>query len=139
MTTLSVYDINSYIQSDATITSYVGGTISIFPTIGYEGVTPPFIVYYYSPSIPDVEAFWYRSDALLYSIYDTDMVRMMNISERIITLLSKGDQISQSGGVAGTDSRILSTELTDTSLEAPEEKNGWFRLDLEFLIHHVKR
>lgn len=139
MTTLSVYDINTYIKNDSDITGYVGGTINIFPTIGYENAAPPFIVYYYSPTIPDVEAFWYRSDALLYSIYDTDMVRMMDVGERVIELLSKGDQISQSGGVAGTDSRILSTELTDTSLEAPAEKNGWFRLDLEFLIHHVKR
>jgi len=139
VTTLSVYDINSFIKNDATITSLVGGVIDIFPTIGYGDASAPFMVYYYTPIIPSVEAFWMRSDAVLYSIYDINIERMMNISERIIDMLSKGDQISQSGGVAGTDSRILSTVLTDTSLESPSERDGWYKLDLEFVIHHVKR
>jgi len=139
MTTVSVYNINSYIQNDATISNIAGKTIDIFPTIGYGNATPPFIVYYFSPGIPNVEAFWYRSDAVLYSIYDTNAVRALDLTERIIEMLGKGDQISQPGGVAGTDFRILSTELTDTALEAPEERDGWYRADLEFLIHHVKR
>lgn len=139
MTTLSVYDINSFIKNDATVTSLVGSTINIFPTIGYGDASPPFIVYYYTPIIPSVEAFWMRSDAVLYSIYDINIERLMNISERIIDMLSKGDEISQANGVAGTDSRILSTVLTDTSLEAPNERDGWYKLDLEFVIHHVKR
>jgi len=139
MTTVSVYDINTFIKNDATISNIAGGEIEIFPTIGYEDASAPFIVYYYSPSIPDVEAFWKRADAVLYSIYDTDVVRALNISERIIELLGKGDEISQANGVAGTDFRILSTELTDTALEAPEERDGWHRVNLEFLIHHVKR
>lgn len=139
MTTVSVYDINTYIKNDSTISNIAGKTIDIFPTIGYENAAPPFIVYYFSPSIPDVEAFWKRADAVLYSIYDTNVVRALDIAERMIDMLSKGDQISQSGGVAGTDYRILSTELTDTALEAPEERDGWHRVNLEFLIHHVKR
>ena len=139
MTTVSVYNINSYIQNDTTISNIAGKTIDIFPTIGYGNATPPFIVYYFSPGIPSVEAFWYRSDAVLYSIYDTNAVRALDLTERIIEMLGKGDQISQPGGVAGTDFRILSTEITDTALEAPEERDGWYRADLEFLIHHVKR
>lgn len=139
MTTVSVYDINSFIKSDATISNIAGKTIDIFPTIGYGNAVPPFIVYYYSPAIPDVEAFWFRSDAVLYSIYDTNAVRAIDLSERIIEMLGKGDQISQPGGKAGTDFRILSTELTDTSIEAPAERDGWYRVDLEFLIHHVKK
>ena len=55
MATISVYDINSFIKNDATITSIAGRTIDIFPTIGYGNADPPFIVYYYSPVIPDVE------------------------------------------------------------------------------------
>jgi hypothetical protein len=139
MTTVSVYDINSFIKNDANITSLVGSTIDIFPTIGYGDATPPFIVYYYSPVISDVETFWHRKDAVLYSIYDVDMERMLNIGERIIELLGKGDQISQPGGVAGTDFRILSTEITDTSLEPPDERDGWYNMNLEFVIHHVKK
>lgn len=139
MTTLSIYDINSFIKNDSDITTLVGSTINIFPTIGYGDAAPPFIVYYYSPVIPDVEAFWYRKDSVLYSIYDIDMERMMNIGERIIELLGKGDQISQSGGAEGTDFRILSTEITDTSLEPPDERDGWYNLNLEFVIHHVKK
>lgn len=139
MTVVSVYDINSFIKNDSTISNIAGKTIDIFPTIGYGNAVPPFMVYYYSPSIPDVEAFWYRSDAVLYSIYDTNAVRALDLSERIIEMLGKGDQISQPGGKAGTDFRILSTELTDTAIEAPAERDGWYRVDLEFLIHHVKK
>jgi hypothetical protein len=139
MTTVSVYDINQYIKDDSTIANIAGSTINIFPAIGYGDAAPPFIVYYYSPVIPNVEAFWMRRDAVLYSIYDTDMVRMVDIGERIIELLGKGDEISQSGGKAGTDFRILSTELTDTALEPPDERDGWYKMDLEFVIHHVKR
>lgn len=139
MATISVYDINSFIKNDATITSIAGRTIDIFPTIGYGNADPPFIVYYYSPVIPDVESFWYRRDAVLYSIYDTDVDRVLNLGERIIELLGKGDEISQSSGVAGTNCRILSTEITDTSLEAPAERDGWYQMTLEFVIHHVKR
>jgi hypothetical protein len=139
MTTVSVYDINAYIKNDPTISNIAGRPIDIFPTIGYENAPAPFIVYYYSPSIPDVEAFWKRADAVLYSVYDTNVVRALDIAERMIDMLAKGDQISQPNGVAGTDFRILSTELTDTALEAPEERDGWHRVNLEFLIHHVKR
>lgn len=139
MTTISVYDINTYIKNDTTISNIAGGTIDIFPAIGYEDAAAPFIVYYFSPGVPSVEAFWQRADAVLYSVYDTDVVRALDISERMIEMLAKGDEISQSGGVAGTDFRILSTELTDTALEAPEERVGWHRVNLEFLIHHVKR
>lgn len=139
MTTVSVYDINNFIKNDSTIVSLTGSAINIFPTIGYGDASPPFIVYYYSPVIPDVEAFWYRRDSVLYSIYDVDMERMLNIGERIIELLGKGDQISQPNGVNGTDFRILSTEITDTSLEPPDERDGWYNMNLEFVIHHVKR
>lgn len=139
MSILSVYDINSFIKADSEIQTLAGKEISIFPAIAYGDEAAPFIIYYYSPIIPDVEAFWNRVDNVSYLIYDTDIDRMMNIGERIMELLGKGDQISQPGGKAGTDVRILSTVVNNAAINAPNERDGWYSMELEFDIHHVKR
>lgn len=139
MSTISVYDINAYIKDHSDITSLLGRELSIFPTIGYADETAPFVVYFFSPYIPNVEAFWSRRDVVIYEIYDTDMDRLLNIGEIIMDLLGKGDQISQPGGVAGTDVRILSTEVVSASVQGPMERDGWYMMEIQFNIHHVKR
>lgn len=139
MSILSVYDINSFIQSDSDITTLAGREIPISPTIGYAEDQGPFIVYFYSPSIPSVEAFWNRVDVVVYIIYDTDIVRMLNIGERIIELIGKGDQISQPDGAAGSDVRILSTTFRSSAIDGPSERDGWYKMNIEFDIYHVKR
>lgn len=139
MAVISVYDINNYVKANTAITALAGKTIDIFPTLGYADTDSPFIVYYFSPTIPSVESWWMRKDLILYSIYDVDMDRMLNIGEVMITLLSKGDEIAASGGVAGTNTRILSSEFMGSSVQPPSERDGWYRMDLEFDIHHVKK
>lgn len=139
MSVISVYDINGYIKDHSDITTLLGRELSIFPTIGYADETAPFVVYFFSPYVPSVEAFWNRRDVVVYEIYDTDIDRLLNIGEIIIDLLSKGDQISQPGGVAGTDVRILSTEVVSTSVQGPMERDGWYMMEIQFNIHHVKR
>ena len=67
------------------------------------------------------------------------MDRMLNIGEVMISLLSKGDEIAASGGVTGTNTRILSSEFMGSSVQPPSERDGWYRMDLEFDIHHVKK
>lgn len=139
MSTISIYDVNSYITNDSELANIAGHEIEIFPALAYEDVLPPFIIYVYSQSIPSVEAFWYRSDTVIYGIYDNDVDRLFNLTERLMEILGKGDQISQPGGVVGTDVRILSTQVTAVDMGAAEERDGWYRSDLEFIIHHVKR
>lgn len=139
MATISVYDINLYIKNDSQLANIAGREIEIFPAMAYEDANPPFIIYVYSQGIPSVESFWFRSDTVIYGVYDTDVDRLFNIIERLIDILGKGDQISQPGGVAGTDVRILSTQVTALEMGATEERDGWYRSDLEFIIHHVKR
>ena len=139
MATLGVYDINSFVSSHPSIVSLLGRSIDIFPNVGYADEKSPFMVYMFSMGIPDVEAFWHRVDHIAYLIYDTDIDRAFQIAEILIDILGKGDQISQSGGVAGTDSRILSTQLTAAYSDGPQERDGWYRMDIEFSIHHVKR
>lgn len=139
MAVISVYDINNYLKANAAITSLAGKSIDIFPTIGYADTDSPFIVYYFSPSIPSVESWWMRKDLILYNIYDVDMDRMLNIGEVMISLLSKGDEIAATGGVTGTDTRILSSEFVSSFVQPPSERDGWYRMDLEFNIYHVKK
>jgi hypothetical protein len=139
MATISVYDINNYLKSNAAITALAGKTIDIFPAIGYADSSSPFIVYYFSPSIPSVESWWMRKDLIEYSIYDIDMDRMLNICEVMISLLSKGDEIASPGGVTGTSTRVLSAEFVGSFVQSPSERDGWYRMDLEFNIYHVKK
>lgn len=139
MATISVYDINSYVKNDAGLLTIAGREMDIFPAIAYEDVLPPFIIYAYSQGIPSVEAFWYRVDSVIYAIYDDNVDRLFNIVERLMDMFGKGDQISQADGVAGTDYRILSTQVTGVEMGAAEERDGWYRADFQFAIHHVKR
>ena len=139
MSVISVYDINNYIKQDSELANIAGREIEIFPASGYEDAVPPFIIYVYSPVIPNVEAFWFRSDVVIYAIYDDNVARLFDINERIIEIFGAGDQISQPGGVVGTDTRILSTQINSVQVGAAEERDGWYRSDLEFIIHHVKR
>lgn len=139
MAVISVYDINNFIKTHTNVTGFLNKEIEIFPTIGYADETAPFIVYFYSPSIPSVEAFWNRKDAVIYSIYDTDIDRLMNLGEILIDILSKGDEISQASGVAGTDVRILSTEVVSSFVEGPAERDGWYNMDIQFNVYNVKR
>lgn len=139
MAVMSVYDVNSYIKNDFELANIAGREIEIFPAIAYEDVVPPFIIYVYSQGIPSVESFWYRSDSVIYGIYDDNVDRLFNLNERLMDILGKGDEIAQPGGVIGTDVRILSTQVTNIQMGAAEERDGWYRSDLEFIIHHVKR
>lgn len=139
MATLSVYDINNWIKNHPAIMALLGRQIQIFPNVGYSDENAPFLIYMFAPGTIGVENFWYRRDHVAYLIYDTDVDRMFNIGEILIDILHKGDQISQSGGVAGTDYRILSTEFVSATTDSPTDRDGWYRMDIEFIIYHVKR
>jgi hypothetical protein len=132
---ISVYSINTYLKADTTLANIAGKVMNFFPVIGYSTETAPFVIYYYNPHIPSVESYWNRYDAIRYSIYDSDVDRLFQISERLIKLLGEGDQIQ--GNVASSSVRVLSSQLVSSSLSEPIEKEGWYQMDLDFSLFSV--
>tara|TARA_B100002019_G_C21274847_1_gene604759 strand:+ start:6993 stop:7418 length:426 start_codon:yes stop_codon:yes gene_type:complete len=137
ISTLAVYDINSFLAADSSLQTIAGKTMNFYPIVGYGEDTPPFVVYYVNPAVPSLESHWNRYDNIIYSIYDSDIDRLLKITERFIYLLGRADTVSESGGVTGTDTRIFSSFLTDSSLEEAIEKDGWFKMDLSFTVYYV--
>jgi|LakMenE01Jun11ns_1017448.scaffolds.fasta_scaffold9959632_23 hypothetical protein len=137
ISTIAVYDLNAFLKADATITSIAGKTLNFFPVVATDSEPAPFVVYFYNPMIPDVEAYWMRYDAVKYSIFDTNADRLFRLSERFVEILGHGDQIQTSGGVNGTDTRIFSCYQTGSNLIAPLEINGWYRMNLDFKLCYV--
>lgn len=136
---ISVYDVNTYLKDDSSMVTIAGKTMNFFPIVATASPEPPYVVYFYRPNIRDVEAYWQRCDLVRYSIFDSDIDRMYRISERFIDLLGKGDQIAQSGGVAGTNVRIQSSYMVNSSESPALEKDGIYRINLDFKIMSVAR
>jgi hypothetical protein len=139
ISTLAVYDVNSYLAADSTLQSIAGKTMSFFPIVGGTSETAPFAVYFLNQEIPSVEAWWNRYDTVSYTVYDTDIDRLFRIGERIIELLSKGDAISDSGGKEGTDVRLFSTFFTGSTVGEAIERDGWFTMIIDFRIYYVAK
>ena len=134
---LSVYDINTALKADSSLANIAGKTMNFFPVVATNGETAPFVIYYYQPSIPSSEAYWMRKDIIRYSIFDTDADRLFRLSERVLAILGKADQVAQTGGITGANSRILSSYQIGSSLVAPLEKEGWYRMNLDFRVCNV--
>ena len=81
MAKLSVYDINTFLKDDADLETIAGKVMSFTPIAATNGESAPFVVYFYSPSIPNPDAYWIRKDNIRYSIFDTDVDRLFKISE----------------------------------------------------------
>lgn len=136
---ISAYDINTYLKNDSSLETIAGKVMNFLPIVATGSQEPPYVVYYYRPNVDNVEYYWQRCDLLRYSIFDSNIDRMYRISERLIDLLGSGDQIAQSGGCAGTDVRMLSTYLINSSESPSLEKDGIFRINLDFKIMSVAR
>jgi hypothetical protein len=134
---LAIYDVNTFLKADTTLANIAGKTMSFYPVIGDSEETPPFVIYYATPSISSVEDWWNRYDNVRYCIYDSNVDRLLKISERFLVLLGRGDTVSESTGIQSNSSRILSSIFVDSSIEEPEEKLGWYKMDLDFQIYHV--
>jgi len=131
---ISVYDVNTYLKNDSTIQSIAGKTMNFFPVVATDGEPAPFVVYFYNPTVSNVETYWERYDYIKYSIFDTDVDRLFRLSERFIDLLSIGDGVAQQNGITSDRVRILSAQQIGSSLVAPLEINGWYRMNLDFRI-----
>lgn len=131
---ISVYDVNTYLKNDSTIQSIAGKTMNFFPVVATDGEPAPFVVYFYNPMVSNVETYWERYDYIKYSIFDTDVDRLFRLSERFIDLLSIGDGVAQQNGITSDRVRILSAQQIGSSLVAPLEINGWYRMNLDFRI-----
>ena len=66
---LSVYDINTALKADATLTSIAGKVMNFFPVVATNGETAPYVVYYYQPLAPSIEAYWMRKDGVRYFVF----------------------------------------------------------------------
>lgn len=132
--TVSVYDVNEFLKNDATLTSIAGKEMNFFPVIGYGDENPPFVVYYFSPSIASVDAYWMRTDTVRYSVYDSDVDRLLKISDRMILLLGRGHTVGDSGGITSSYHRFKSAIFLGSNLLEPMEKEGWYQMDLDFRI-----
>ena len=139
ISTLAVYDINSHLSADSSLQTIAGKTMSFFPIIGGGDETAPFVVYFLNQEIPSVEAWWNRVDTVSYTVYDTDIDRLLRIGERIIEMLSKGDAISDSGGKEGSDVRLFSTQFTGSTVGEAIERDGWFTMVLDFRILYAAK
>lgn len=131
---ISVYDVNTYLKNDSQIVSIAGKTMNFFPVVATDGEAAPFVVYYYNPTVSNVETYWERYDYVKYSIFDTDVDRLFRLSERFIDLLSIGDGVAKQDGITSSRVRILSSQQVGSSLVAPIEINGWYRMNLDFRI-----
>ena len=135
----AVFDVNAFLRADETLKTIAGKRMNYYPIIGDGDDNGPFVVYYYNPTIPSVESYWNRYDVIDYVIFDNNIERMYKLGEQIIYLLGRGDATSEPGGIEGQDTRIFSTYLIDTSVEAAEEKDGWFKMNLSFAIYYVAK
>ena len=139
ISTIAVYDVNTFLKNDAQIVAIAGKTMNFFPVVATDAEPAPFVVYFYNPMDPDVEAQWLRYDVVKYSIFDTNVDRLFRLSERFVEILGSGDQIEASGGVSGTDTRIFSSYQTGSNLIAPLEINGWYRMNLDFKLCYISK
>jgi len=136
---LPIYDINNHLKTNSDIVSAAGKQMSFYPVVAPSNATAPYVVYYYNPLIPDSDKYWMRRDVVRYSIFDTDVARLFSISELFIRELGRADQVAKSTGVAatGANRRILTSAQMDSSLAVPLEKEGWYRMNLDFRISNV--
>lgn len=134
---VSVYDVNTYLIDDSTLANIAGKTMSFFPVVAPSSESAPFVVYYYQPMVPDVESYWMRCDYVRYSIFDSDAERLYSLGERLMELLTIGDLVSASGGITANNVRALSSYQVGSSITNPIEKEGWYRLNLDFKILNV--
>lgn len=131
---ISIYDVNNFLKTDSEVVAIAGKEMSFLPAVATDGESAPFVVYYYNPSIYSPDTWWKRNDYVRYSIFDTDVDRMLRITERFMEILGRGDKINQSGGIDGTDVRFLYSAFISSNMSYPLEKAGWYRMNLDFRI-----
>jgi hypothetical protein len=134
---ISVYSVNTFLKNDTELANIAGKQMNFFPVVGYGTETPPFVVYFYNPFMPSVESFWNRVDNVRYSIYDSDVDRLFQISERFIYLLGRGDTVQDSDGITSNTHTFKASSFVGSSLLEPIEKEGWYQMDLDFRIYSV--
>lgn len=134
---ISIYDINTFLKNDATLQSIAGKTLNFFPAVSTDGEKAPYVVYFYNPLVPNVNSFWLRDDYIRYCIYDVDVDRLFQISERIIDILSVGSCIARQDGITSSVVRILATRQTGANFVPPIEINGLYRMNLDFKVTAV--
>jgi hypothetical protein len=137
-----IFDINTYLKSDATMQALVGGVPKIYPLVGYEESESPFFLYWQMPGNVSRELFFVRCDYIRYHILDRDAARGMRISEQMLNVLNKGDEIQ--GLISSSSARVLwmvelrsGTGAFNAGLGAPKEREGFYEFQLIFEVGYV--
>jgi hypothetical protein len=137
-----IFDVNTYIQADAAITELAGGTIPIYPLVGYEQTVAPFILYWWMPGIFDVGLYGVNVDSIRYHILDTDAERGFKLQRALKNRLNKADNIQ--GQIASSEGRALwciemlsGTGAFNAGLGSPGEREGFYEFQLNFQIGYA--
>jgi len=135
-----IFDINSYVESDPAIKALNGGVnIDVYPLVGYEQTTAPFLLYWWMPGVFDVELYGVNVDSIRYHILDTNAERGFNIQRALKNRLNRGDAIQ--GQIPSNEGRALwcvqlasGTGAFNAGLGSPTEREGFYEFQLNFQI-----
>ena len=137
-----IFDVNTYVKGDPTITALAGEEIKIYPLVGYEESDSPFILYWWMPGNMSRDMYFVRVDYLRYHVLDIDAERGLKVQEALLDRLNLGDTIQ--GLVPSDTARILwavelrsGTGAFNAGLGAPREREGFYEFQLNFEIGYV--
>lgn len=142
MANLVVYDINSFIKNDSTITSLAGGQIVIMPLVATENCNAtytgsPLIRYYWMPGLYSTNNYWTRRDRIKYYVMDRDIDRLFQVTDRMVRILdAQGVPLPKIPCLDNTH-RIDWTGLMTSASIHPKEVNGLAQEMLEFEVHYL--
>lgn len=127
-----IYDINAYLQADATLLSLSEKeSIIINPFIGYADEEAPIFLYQYSQDIKSEDMYYLHHDTVWYTILDTDVARAFSLRDRIIALLNHSDHI-QEKNIDDTYGRLLYMNLFRSTESRPTTVEGYYQLSSLF-------
>lgn len=137
-----IFDINTYVKADSTVTALAGRAIPIRPLVGVEDDVDPFILYWWLPSIVSIDEYFINQDTFRYHILDKDAERGMRIQQAVRERLNLANNIQ--GKIPSTTGRVLwlaelrsGTGAFSAGLGSPKEREGFYTLQLNFQVGYV--
>jgi len=131
-----IYDINTVLKNDSALQAITGqNPVLIYPGVAPDSAVAPVILYFWTPSIVDVDRYYMNRDTLRYCIKDTDSDRAFETARRIVAVLNLADGIQ--GTVASSDSRTLWMNLVRSSFWPPVEREGYYEVNRWFEVGYV--
>jgi len=134
MSSLFVYDVNTYLKADSELQSLMGSNdFNIFPAVAPDETKAPMILWTLRSNIRSPELPYFRIDEFCYHVYDTDADRCLQIGERIISILSISDKINKIPSYRSGKWCYL----RKGNFSGPSEREGWYMYILDFEAAHL--